>query len=208
LIKRDVKEDFVKDIASHEIEVAHDSGIYRHLRFRKPQNSHHWFDIATYPGILTINGDMGTWTFSRVEDMFTFFRHSRGLEINASYWSEKLQNGTSGGSRECMVYNPDLFKQEVLDRLDGWNLSEEKLSEVKERLDEEVFSVDEGGEYGSIESYRRLYEFDCNGVNFDCELPDGKEYEYHFLWCLYAIVWAIQQYDKEKENECLSYFSC
>jgi len=26
-------------------------------------------------------------------------------------------------------------------------------------------------------------------------------YSYHFTWCLYAIAWAINQYDKAKSGE-------
>lgn len=191
--KRDVKVDFLKDIATHEMVVANNDGIYRHLQFRKPQARDHWLDIVTYPGVLVINGDMGCWVFSRVEDMFTFFRRE-DLEINASYWSEKLQNGVSGGSSEAKEFSAEFFKEDVIGRLVNWDLTPEEMDDVKDALEDEVFT-DEEDLYGQFEHYRKLYEFDYGGVRFNCEIPDGMEYKYHFLWCLYAIVWGIQRYD-------------
>jgi hypothetical protein len=189
-------EQFLKDVAKHEMRVELDAPEHRHVRFQEPKNSNHWFEIVTWPGSLCLRGDMGTWTFSRVTDMFTFFRNKE-LRINESYWAEKLQNGVHGGSGECREFSAGLFKEQVLSRLDGWDLSPEDLAEVQETLDAEVFT-DESGEFGMSEHYRKLYEFDCKGVSFDCEMPEGKHYTYHFVWCLYAIVWGIQQYDAMK----------
>src|ERR1035438_10338294 len=67
-------ESFLADVAEHAMAVMQDNGVYRHLRFRKPGSSNMWFDLITWPGSLVISGDMGTWAFSRVEDMFAFFR--------------------------------------------------------------------------------------------------------------------------------------
>jgi len=33
------------------------------------------------------------------------------------------------------------------------------------------------------------------------DIPQGKVWSYHFLWCCYAIVWAIQQYDAIADKE-------
>ena len=46
-------------------------------------------------------------------------------------------------------------------------------------------------------------EFSCETpsgtVRWDDEMPDGMVYAYHFTWCCYAIVWAIQQYDAARK---------
>ena len=185
---------FLKDVARHAMNVQLDSGLHRHLRFQELQNWNHWFELVTWPGNLCIRGDMGTWVFSRVDDMFKFFRNNGELKINPSYWSEKIENGVSGGSTESKEFSPDVFREEVMGSLDGWDLSPEDLKEVTEALEDEVFT-DEDGSYGQSEHYRKLYEFDHKGVQFDCEIPQGLQYRFHFLWCLYAIVWGIQQYD-------------
>ena len=60
----------LRDVAKHKMTVRLDNGLYRHLLFRQPDTSNLWFEIVTWPHCLTIHGDMGTWSFSRVEDMF------------------------------------------------------------------------------------------------------------------------------------------
>jgi len=53
-------------------------------------------------------------------------------------------------------------------------------------------------------------EFSCelpSGKSFEfdpCELPSGMVYRYHFIWCLYAIVWGISQYDAATKPQGLS----
>lgn len=191
--RREVSKDFPKDVRDHKMTVLLDQGTHRHLRFSKPGCSNHWFEIVTWPGCLSIGGDMGTWVFSRVEDMFRFFRSSGELRINPSYWSEKLQNGVHGGKDKCQEFSAELFKEEVLERLEGWDLSPEALVAVTSELEEEVFNQEYDSEHAY---YSALYEFSSNGVQFDCEMPDGKQYGYHYLWCLHGIVWGIQQYDQ------------
>jgi hypothetical protein len=80
---------FIKDTAEHEMTILHNDGLYRHLRFKKPGTRFYWFDLITWPGYLTIAGDMGTFTFERTEDMLTFFRGAG--DINPQYWSEKIR---------------------------------------------------------------------------------------------------------------------
>ncbi|MGQ3384474.1 hypothetical protein [Glutamicibacter sp. TV12E] len=98
---------FNGDTENHQMSILHDEGLYRHLRFKNPENGFYWFDLITWPGYLTITGDMGTYTFLRVQDMFEFFTG----HINNSYWAEKLQNGNTGGRREVRAHNEDEFKK-------------------------------------------------------------------------------------------------
>jgi hypothetical protein len=193
-------EEFLRDVAAHSMAVLLDTGMYRHLRFQQPRNSNMWFDLVTWPGVLTIHGDMGTWTFSRVQDMFTFFRDAK-LRINKDYWAEKLQHGTHGGRDGAKVWDEDLFKEQLLAQLENHDMQPEDRECVVQALRDEVLSRD--GKYDLVLAAR---DFSCRipsreserhgQFTFDsCELPDGKEYAYHFVWCLYAIVWGIQQYD-------------
>ena len=94
---------FAEDTAEHQMTVLQDDGLYRHLRFQGPRTRTYWFELVTWPGCLTINGDMGTFTFARNDDMFTFFRTVSG--INAEYWSQKVLAGS--GVKE---YSKDFFE--------------------------------------------------------------------------------------------------
>jgi hypothetical protein len=182
-------EQFLIDVSKHEMKVHLKDGLYRHLIYRNPQTGNMWFEIVTWPGSLAIHGDMGTWTFSRVDDMFTFFR-SKELKINASYWHEKIQSESRfGGPAER--FNADTFKANVLDSLDGYELEDPRKAEVIAALEEEVF-----GDEDESNARRCLANFEHDGFSFsDSWEIDGNGYTYHFLWCLHAIVWAIQRYD-------------
>ena len=89
--------------------ILHDDVMYRHLRFRNPGFGSYWFDLITIPGTLIFQGDGESYVFSRVTDMFEFFRGSPG-RINPQYWSEKLTSTSQGGVR---VYDEEIFKKQV-----------------------------------------------------------------------------------------------
>ena len=188
---------FLADVAAHQMTVRHEDGIYRHIRFKKPNSYNMYFDLVTWPGYLNISGDMGTWTFARLEDMFEFFRCSEGLKINPYYWSEKLKHGNYQGRDGAKVYDDDLFRERLKEQLtDYYSLEGDELRQISGALEEEVLSQD--CKYDLLIAARdfnfrfddgRTFKFDC------CELPDGEDYSYHFIWCCYAIVWGIQQWD-------------
>jgi len=76
---------FLADVAGHKMTVLLDNGLHRHLRFRSSKDSWNmWFEIVTWPGCLMLHGDMGSWCFSRLDDMFAFFRSDK-MAINAHY---------------------------------------------------------------------------------------------------------------------------
>lgn len=224
--------DFLNDVANHKMEILHEQGLYRHLRFQQqPKRWNMWFDLITWPGCLTIKGDMGCWTFSRVDDMLTFFRSDK-LEINADYWAEKSQHGTHGGRDGAKVWDQDTFETHLLDQLVTYFEDEPvKLAEITPVVKEEIFQRHDGDGPQMMRhaAYEFSYEFEDDRepaprsihdlinsatrlqtaissrksrkekFQFDgMDLPDGMVYSYHFIWCLYAIVWGIQQYDAVK----------
>ncbi|HHQ6055214.1 hypothetical protein ACMGDF_06270 [Morganella morganii] len=82
---------FQNDTKLHEMTCIKSDGVHRHYHFSNPKYSNYWFDIVTVPGYLFMTGDMGTWAFSRINDMIQFFNHDR---IDYGYWAEKLQMGS------------------------------------------------------------------------------------------------------------------
>lgn len=187
-------ESFLKDVSGHKMTVLLDQKVYRHARFRKPGNSNMWFELVTWPNHLTIAGDMGTWTFTRILDMFEFFRDDE-LRINSGYWAEKLCNGTSGGRSNAKEFDQDAFEERVLDHLGYYDLGKLRLEEVKQAVRDEVFSDDKYDQIVAVRDFVHRFD-DGSKFRFElCEFPDGLVYSYHFQWCLYAIVWGIQQWD-------------
>jgi hypothetical protein len=194
---------FLKDVESHAITIKQNDGLYRHLSFRQPgpHSWNMWFDLVTWPGNLVIRGGMGTWAFSRVDDMFRFFRSSEELKINPHYWMEKIDAESRFGG-PSMRFSPDKFKVAVLERLEGCELRADTSDKIKAELEDEVFGIED-----ESEARRALRDFEhyhlpdpsaipCKKFTFtDTWEIKAQGYTYHYLWCCYAIVWGIQQYD-------------
>lgn len=189
------EEIFQKDIEHHALNVVRDDGLYRHVVCAKPGSYCMHFEIVTWPGYLCYVGDMGSFTFSRIPDMFEFFRSDKG-SINPDYWSEKIQAcDRDGGYRE---WSEEKFREVIEYYLSG--RGEEPVSEeLRQAVKEEVLSRIEDGEH---EAYRAANEFEHGGFRFD-DLWDHnfKEFTLRFLWCCHAIVWAIQKFDALKSAQ-------
>lgn len=135
---------FLKYIVDHSMEILHDDGNTRHLKFTNSGSSIYGFDLITWPGHLCIAGDNGTYVFADNPDMFEFFRMTNndfnhflekntGLSIYPIQWSEKLKSiSTETGYKE---FEKDTFEK-------------------------------------------------------------TEQFSYHYIWCLYAIVWGIHKYDE------------
>lgn len=189
---------FLSDVKEHSITVIRDDGVNRHLRFRKGTSSIYGFDLITWPGFLCITGDCGTYVFSRLDDMFKFFRYEKGEEssirINAQYWGEKLQSiGVNSGYRE---FCEDAFKERVRSYFDDyWEDGDNKEKEACWlKIKSDVLSDYQSGEQRSYEAVRN---FEYERFIFQHFFDGGgtEQYTSHYIWCLYAIVWGISKYD-------------
>lgn len=200
---------FQRDVRLHEMTVLRDDGLYRHLRLGRPQSSVYYFGIITWPGFLTIYGDMGTLTFSRVPDMFRFFRGytpEGDLEINPYYWSEKVEGIDGSAYRECYEWDSEKFENAINERLDDWledkDFSEEELSdpesEAAQLVEEQREAVQALLECSDneFEAREALGRFDGDsGILQDFWEVDCTSYKHGYLWLCYAIQWAIMKYD-------------
>ncbi|MCA8195433.1 hypothetical protein [Burkholderia vietnamiensis] len=201
------QEQFERDIAEHVMTIHRDDGADRHITFKKPGTSCYWFEILTWPGALCIRGDCGTYVFSRLTDMFEFFRTDRGkdpnkLYINCGYWCEKLQavdcNGYGKG--EAKRFDAEKFearvKEHVESHLEGSEVSDEHRAALMQEIQNDVLDyVSDGNGY---EAFNRLSEFhadDFPRLFEDCWEWNCDEYTFHFIWNLYAIAWAVRKYD-------------
>ena len=196
------KERFLNDIKDHKLTIIKDEDLYRHIRFSRPGSSVYRFDLLTWPGYLCITGDMGCWTFSRIEDMFEFFimadnDFNKKHVINPGYWEEKIRSVSKFGG-PTTEFNSEKFKQGIIDRVsDYYEDNEEKKAECLEEIQDNVFRYLEEEHPQSI--YQKLYEFKFDDFYFD-EMPDAEVYTLHYIWVLYAIVYAISEYNKIKKG--------
>lgn len=188
------KDDFLKTVSTHGMEIKLENGLYRHIRYKKPDGTDRLFDLITYPGGLMFRGDMGCYVFERTEDMFTFFR-SAGHGINPCYWSEKVQAQSIFGNG-IMKFNLDKFREAVEDDLKEIIECNEDLdeAELRQAVKDDILDCAED-EYSAIEAIRN-FSYNDKEVFTDFFEHSLESYTYHYLWCCYAIVWGIQKYDE------------
>lgn len=211
---------FLRDVANHEMTILLDQGEYRHIRFKRPGSSAYYFDLLTYPGGLSIRGDMGSNTFERITDMFEFFRtddrrsayyEAKGITIpiNPGYWSEKLtavevRSRHKGGVTE---FDSDDFKRVVNEYRVSWvrenrdTLTKEQRRELWEQVQDEIIDLIEGDSEDL--NFARVSEFRAHigGETFyfqDFFEHRCERYTHSFIWHCLAITWGIRLYDQKK----------
>ena len=196
---------FLDDVKTHEMKIIKDDGVYRSILFKRPDSGTYWFEITTWNRYLCISGDMGCYVFSRIEDMFDFFRmddndfnkdRTKELNINAGYWGEKLQSiGRNAGYKE---FSEEVFERNVKECFDQYYEDEEdqaKKDECWEEIERWVLGQGESEE----QSMKNAMDFDFKDFTLtDFWEYDCKTYTIHYLWALYAIVWGIQKYEASK----------
>lgn len=186
---------FKSDTKNHKLVIAYDDGAMRHMTFANPKSSAYHFHITTWPGYLCFSGDMGTYVFSRLSDMFEFFR---GKDINLGYWSEKLQavDKPSG----LMKFSEKLFKENVLQQFNDWDFSDAGQKRLaRKELTEGYDCPFDRGYNTAAEALAELYRYKCEvtGNTFrDAWDYNYEEYSFRFVWCCRAILHGIGVYDK------------
>ena len=185
-------EQFLKDVASHELTVNLDQGLFRDLTIMKPNSVDMHYHITTRPDYLMFTGDMGSFVFTRLNDMFNFFRSKDEYRINTGYWTEKIEAG------EYEKYSPDAARAALNQAFENWkedtDFSVNNIAAEKEYLDE----IDTDDYYEFIEAVRN-WTPNRGGVDLDDFWENNlNEYTFHYIWCCYAIVHAIKLYDAQK----------
>jgi hypothetical protein len=212
---------FLHDVRDHKLTIYRDEklegpadnegtlGWYRHIRCARPNTYNMSFEIISVPNYLTMVGDMGSWTFSRLKDNFCFFRYDQThksypeqeVRINPGYWSEKLQavDKIDGLTQ----YSEDNVRYHIMQAYESWledtGPELEERNEVKEHIREHLL-CEHSNEYEAREA-----------LNYDtCEklkpyLEGSWEWSFteftpRYLWACHAIAWTINEYDKLKEK--------
>lgn len=202
------EESFLLDVRNHELKILHDDGLYRHLRFKRPGEGTFWFDIVTWPGYLAYSGDMGEFMFARCDDMFDFFRMDRNdfnfhedrkLQINPYYWEEKVESESRYGGG-VMEFDSEDFTNRVKEFFEDYcrdtELDEEQRGDLWEEIEWRILNHadEEHLAYAAVSDFSyKDFEF----VDF-FDAGSTQRYTYHFIWCLYALVWGISLYDQQK----------
>ena len=202
----EVQERFDADTKDHTMTIiSDDGGVNRRIMFSNNGSSVYRYDIHTWPGYLMVTGDMGTYVFRRINDMFEFFSTgSDSYRINTGYWAEKLEaiDSHCGGDASIKEYKSENFREMIKEDFDewveGWEIEKEEAKEVWDDIDDEVLSYADDEQ----EAYHAAYRFQHGELNFyESPFSSCREYNYHFRWILYAIVDGIEQYNKGLDDK-------
>ncbi|MFF2274191.1 DUF6085 family protein [Agromyces sp. NPDC058136] len=190
----EARKQFRRETTDHELTILQDDGLYRHLRVAKPGTRMWHWDVITWPGYLTIVGDIGDgYTFTRELDMFTWF-NLRGVEpydINPQYWRQKLVNTTR---EHTMSFSGSKFLQWMRETVtEHFEYSSTEMpaavATALAELDEPDYweqANELATEFGDDHNLRDLFE-DMWDVSF-------QDYDHHFLLACFAIVDSIRRY--------------
>ena len=184
-------DEFLKNVKNHSLEKLKDDDVYRHLTFSNNSSFNQKFHITTWPGYLAFTGDMGDFLFSRLKDMFEFFRDDLSLgRINPSYWSEKVMAG------KWRRFSLDKFRSNVLFDVRGQLDLGDDEEMPKDIMDDLYYLLTASDEYECVAQIR---DFQHDKISFDDFWEhDNTEYNYHYVWACYAIVWGISKYDNNR----------
>lgn len=181
---------FALNTAENQLTILHDDGLYRHILMAKPDTGLYRYELITWPGHLAVGGDMDTYVFARIDDMFAFFR---GHAVNPQYWGEKVKDDP----KRIASYSEAAFKQLVEERLS--ELHDDDLTEAQRETKAEILAQAEAGD-GYCEDAARdiLRDGERAGLFSDVWEWDLSDWDFHFLYCLNAIVAGIAAYDAAK----------
>lgn len=203
------KDQFFIDVHDHQLTVIKDDGLYRHLRLSRPKSSTYRFDIITWPGYLAVAGDMGEWVFTRLDDMFEFFRG--GLERpSIDYWAEKCRAADRTSRQPIYEFDRAMATLHVEEWIDDY------IHQWGEGIDNSWRGDSlRGSVLDSLESamndeetvdafFRWMADVNEDGFTidyFDMTFRRFQRWSFAFEWICYAIPWAIDQYDSRMSVE-------
>lgn len=193
--------------------ILHDHGVYRNIRVQAPNTYNMHFNINTIPGYLIYTGDMGSFVFSRMHDMFEFHRINWESDIpiiDYRYWAEKAQAVDKNGGLDD--FDDDAFKECALRAFwnHEWPDNETRrrnwYSEIRQIISSHYVSSGEATRAIMDFSYRRTKNHEVGSVSWienDAVQPFNDFYEYgpftkpslRLRWACWAIAHTIRDYD-------------
>ena len=192
-------ESFLQSVCNHQMTVIKDDGVNRHLRFKAPGTIHMSFDVITWQGGLCYTGDMGSYVFQRLPDMFDFFR---GSGPNTGYWGEKcVAVDSCDGIRE---YSPDkareVIEEWVASTIDSVECNAEFAAGLRAAVNDELLPKIHDGEQAIRGAADEFYYADGDTTYWFKDFWEVTltRKTSRFVWCCHALPWAIGVYDRSK----------
>ena len=193
---------FLRDTAEHRMEIIHDDGgMFRHIRFARPDTNTYHYNLTTMPGRLVFSGDMGSFVVARTYDMFTFHRidwDRTTPTIDYGYWASKCEAvDRHGGTEE---FDEDIYmdvaRRELRGYLQDGRFSFGERRNIVEDAREHLF----GYPMDEREAVERAMSWECPVTrrrpfdDFWDHTPFTKP-AFRWRWACWAIAEGIRSYD-------------
>lgn len=192
---KDAEESFLRFTKEHVLEVLDEGAGMRRLVVRANKSWHYGFTITTWHNYLAITGDIGSYTFTRLPDMFEFFRSkdARG-GINPGYWEEKVVAADRHGTDE---FDIDILRESIMEQYADTDDEDGKrvVNQTRVKALEAIAHV--GGGHPAGDEHEAIEALQGTGIDEPWELS-RRAYTIQFLNCCHAIVLAIRLYDERK----------
>jgi len=181
-----VAEQFARETDGFVVEVLHQDGDYRHIRFGRPGETWGSTDVHTWPGGVVTSGDMADgWMFTRPLEFFTG-------RVNLHYWQEKLTRGCRLQSRE---FSLDTLRASVRYAADDFDVPAEHRAELDAKLADLIMDIEWDSTSDSARNRLDEFEFaytDIDGVSrtvefYDVSDIDAEDYTWHFTWACHVL---------------------
>lgn len=196
---------FLNDVKRHRMTVLVDDGLHRHIRFSEPGTYCQAFEIITWRGRLCYAGDMGCYVFERLPDMFEFFRRPQGVGPNPHYWSEKViaSDRHDGIDEFDRARFDEYLRDGCAEYADEHELTPDERTSLWEAVEDEILSgYDQEHEFrDNAANFKWPDRFDTEArpltpISFEDQWEHGfRRFTGRFVWCCYALAWAISRYD-------------
>lgn len=192
------EEEFKTSIKDHKLSILKNDELYKHLRFKNPSSFNRYFDIVTWPGNLCYTGDMGTYTFKRIENMIYFFSDG----VNPDYWSEKLTSISKFGEG-VKVFDGDKFKEYFIEFINEDDNGLDSLYKEEILEDLKLGNLDLNDEHEILDYityHYNHYTVDHITSWYAENYNLFKSFTYHYIWCCRALNWSCNLFLDSKHN--------
>lgn len=191
--QREDQERFLNDTKNHRMQVIQDNGLHRHLRFSAPNTNILYYNITTFPGYLVFTGNAGSYTFSRLRDMFEFHRSSEGCNtIDYNYWMEKAESVDKRSGKE--TFSEEMFRDALRIQFRDWHFEDfAQMKRAWAQVKQELWDI-----YSLDEALNMTSQYQCDETcNTFVDIWDSRltEVPFSFRWICWAIRYAIRDYD-------------
>jgi hypothetical protein len=190
---------FAKDTAGHQMTVLHDDGLYRHLRFMKPQARQH---LPLRPDHLAGLPAPSAGTSAAAATPSPASRtcsSSSGVNdgINPDYWSEKLAGDRrrveTGRTRRQLVRAVRSSERRCSECRSQRRRTREGIGRPRSPADILDCDLHRRGT-GRARSWSTSATKNWQ-LRRHVGVERSRDWDWSFLWACHAIVWGIAQYD-------------